>query len=64
MTTVDDTFEQLTLVSVQTLKSSKNLKLNQMILAVTWAEIYAIAGRKPEKKNPSSTGFEPSPPKY
>ena len=46
MTTVDDTFEQLTLVSVQTLKSSKNLKLNQMILAVTWAEIYAIAGKK------------------
>ena len=50
MTTVDDTLEQLTLVSVQTLKSYKNLKLNQMILAVTWAEIYAIAGKKPEKK--------------
>lgn len=50
MTTVDDTFEQLTLVSVQTLKSAKNLRLNQLILAVTWAEIYAIAGRKPEKK--------------
>ena len=63
MTTVDDTFEQLTLVSVQTLKSSKNLKLNQMILAVTWAKIYAIAGKKPEK-NPSSTGFEPSSSKY
>ena len=51
MTTVDDTFEQLTLVSVQTLKSSKNLKLNQMILAVTWPEIDAIAGKKPEKKS-------------
>lgn len=55
MTTVDDTLEQLTLVSVQTLKSYQlqlhGLKFMQL-------------QERSLKKNPSSTGFKPSPPKY